>query len=340
MSHTNRGLALSMYLGFAVVAGFIFLSYATALRKVEPMSLEASFSSDFNNDSRSRLELDIQNTKKKIDDRVATITRRASQASQRVQGVGQSISNSIQWLNQSIESLSEKLEKISEKLENTEDNALVEAEIKRAFREAFLGESEPSADPVDEAEVTPDSHAFEKLADASDLKTTQDIDVPILGNDVPSWISQRVVEENRISVPIESSLHATLDECRSELASRLPTEVKKIVEDHVLKQISADDIPGLTPEYIKEKLIDSSVEFDNYQERPSGNFHQLWVKLNINKKELQRIREWEREVLSTTRVWMLGGLSLAFLGSFAGLSEVFKFLSIRDQNRRGSRPIA
>lgn len=258
MSHTHRGLALSMYLSFAVVAGFIFLSYTRALRKVEPMSLEASFSSDFNNDSRSRLEWEIQNTKKKID----------------------------------------------------------------------------------EAEVTPDSQAFEKLADASDLETTQDIDVPVLGSDVPSWISQRVVEENRIIVPIESSLHATLEECRSELASRLPTEVKKIVDEYVLKQVSADDIPGLTPEYIKEKLIDSSVEFDNYQERPSGNFHQLWVKLNIDKKELQRIREWEREVLSTVRVWMLGGLSLAFLGSFAGLSEVFKSLSIRDQKRRGSPPSA
>lgn len=340
MSYNNRGLAISMYLGFAAVAGFIFLAYGTALRKVEPISFEASFPSDFTDDSRPRLELEIQNTKKKIDDRVATITQRANQASQRVQGVGQSVSNSIQWLNQSMESLSKKLEKISEKLESTEDNVLVEAEIKRAFREAFLGESNPSADPVNEAEVMPDSQAFEKLADGSDLKASQGIDVPVLGNDVPSWISQRVVEENRIIVPVESSLHATLDECRAELATRLPNEVKKIVDDYVLKQVSADDIPGLTPEYIKEKLIDSSVEFDNYQERPSGNFHQLWVKLNINKNELQRIRSWEREVLSTVRVWMLGGLSLAFLGSFAGLSEVFKFLSIRDRNRKGSPPSA
>jgi len=322
MSFNNRGLALSMHAGFAFLAVAIFLFYGSSYRRMEPMQLEATLPSDFTSEPRSRLELEIQETRKKIDERVATITRRAREANQRVQGVGQTISNSIQWINESLESLSEKLDRLSEKLQNTEDEALVEAEIKQAFRDVFVGESDSDNRSTAMAEVTPDSKAF---------------DVPVLGEDVPNWISQRVVEGNRIIVPIESSLHATLDECRSELASRLPTEVKKIVDDYVLKQVSADDIPGLTPEYIKEKLIDPSIEFDNYQERPSGNFHQLWVKLDIHPNELKRIRDWEREILSTTRVWMLGGLSLAFLGSFAGLSEVFKFLSTRDQKRRGSR---
>jgi hypothetical protein len=230
----------------------------------------------------------------------------------------QSLSDSMRWLNQSIDSLSEKLNQISKKLENTQDQALVEAEIKRAFRDAFVGET--SSGNV--AEVNGDSEAF---------------DLPVLGEGIPEWIRQKVVERDRLLIPIESSLHGTLEECREELDAKLPQEVKKLIDEYVLETVSAEDIPGLTPEYIAETLIDPSAKYDNYQERPSGNFHQMWVRLSIDKSKLEQIREWEREIITSVRVWLLGGLSLAFLGTFAGCSKVIQFLSTREHARRQLR---
>jgi hypothetical protein len=128
-----------------------------------------------------------------------------------------------------------------------------------------------------------------------------------------------------------------LEECRAELDSKLPQEVKKLIDEHVLQTVSADDIPGLTPEYIAETLIDPAARYDNYQERPSGNFHQMWVRLSIDKPRLEQIREWEREIITSVRVWLLGGLSLAFLGTFAGCSKVIQFLSTREQARTPMR---
>lgn len=248
------------------------------------------------------------------------------------QRVRTSLSGSMQWLNDSIESLSKQLKRISDKLENTEDKSLVEAEVKRAFREAFVGEAKAEHP----AEVVEDSEDFDPLASQASPPSDQ-VDVPVLGDGIPEWIRQRVIDEDRILIPMESSMHGSLEECRSELAAKLTSEVRKVIDDHVLHRVSADSLDGLTPEYIHEHLIDRSKEFDNYQERPSGNFHQLWVRLDIDKKEIAQIREWERELTTTKRVWILSGLSLGFLGAFAGLSEVFKWMSSRE--RRRTRPL-
>ncbi|MBU6237357.1 MAG: hypothetical protein KGQ51_05975 [Planctomycetes bacterium] len=336
MSRNTTGFSFSLVATFALLAVMIFLSYGMILRRVETLPPDHIGSSEFAFEEKFRFESEVKRFDDQMDqmgkltttsepsndtiDEDAESSKRADtlKVADTEKTKKQPLSDSMRWLNQSIDSLSEKLNQISKKLENTQDQALVEAEIKRAFREAFVGELSSG----DVAEVSEDSKSF---------------DLPVLGEGIPEWIRQRVVEPDRLLIPIESSLHGTLEECRAELDSKLPQEVKKLIDEHVLRTVSADDIPGLTPEYIAETLIDPAARYDNYQERPSGNFHQMWVRLSIDKPKLEQIREWEREIITSVRVWLLGGLSLAFLGTFAGCSKVIQFLSTREHARRQLR---
>jgi hypothetical protein len=333
MSRNTQGFTFSLFAMFALLALMVFLSYGMILRRVETLPPDHPGSSEFASEQKFRFEEEV----KLFEDQMEKLATTSESSNVPIEDVAQSkkgsdtlnvadteknkkqsLSDSMRWLNQSIDSLSEKLNQISKKLENTQDQALVEAEIKRAFRDAFVGET--SSGNV--AEVNGDSEAF---------------DLPVLGEGIPEWIRQKVVERDRLLIPIESSLHGTLEECREELDAKLPQEVKKLIDEYVLETVSAEDIPGLTPEYIAETLIDPSAKYDNYQERPSGNFHQMWVRLSIDKSKLEQIREWEREIITSVRVWLLGGLSLAFLGTFAGCSKVIQFLSTREHARRQLR---
>lgn len=335
MSENRQGSRFSKTLFLWIFVAIAVLSFVINEQSEEVSDGdEASLSQ-----TKTAQKFSIEFDSKSIDERIDKLTDRTSRikdASSKLSGdVNQSISKSMKWLNQSMDSLQEKLNDISDKWENTRDEKVVEAEIKKAFREAFVVDSRA----VETAEVTGEPKEFEGLA-TEDAPIASGIDLPVLGDGTPAWIRQRLISDNRVQVPIESSMHGTLEECREELAAKLPGEVKKIIDEYVLKNVSANSIPNLTPQYIKDMLIDDAVEFDNYQERPSGNFHQLWVRLDIDKDEIHQIRDWEREATTTSRVWVLSGLSLAFLGSFAGLSEVFKFLSSRERNRNRSRQTA
>jgi hypothetical protein len=318
-----KKMSYSKKLFLGILAAMIFLAVMMSSREKKKLVFEDS--------DRSKIR-GLEKLGKEFSIEVSPPENSEEKPTERV---GRSVSTSLRWLSDSIETFSEKLKKLSDKLENAPNQTIAEAEIKRAFREALAGED----GSVGTAEVTVDAKEFEKL-ETQNRSVVRGIDLPVLGEDVPAWVRQRVIEEDRILVPIESSMHATLEECRSELASRLPEEVRKVIDQHVLQHVSADALPGLTSEYISDKLVDHSVEFDNYQERPSGNFHQLWVMLDIDEKAMEQMREWERESTTVVRVWMLSGLTLAFLGSFAGLSGVFKFLSTRERNRHRGQQTA
>lgn len=346
MSRNTNGFTLSIYMTFALLVVMIFLSYGMIPRRVETFPPNHPGSTEFASEQKFRFESEV----KRFEDQMEKLATESGSSGTNIEGMSessngsdiskvsdadktrkQSLSDSMRWLNQSIDSLSEKLNQISKKLENTQDQAMVEAEIKKAFRDAFVGEIGSG-----DAEVSGDSKAFDRLATAN-TNGVSDIDRPVLGDGIPEWIRQRVVERDRLLIPIESSLHGTLEECREELDAKLPEEVRKLIDAHVLKQVSADDLPGLTTEYINGTLIDPTAQFDNYQERPSGNFHQMWVRLSMDKPKLDQIREWEREKTTSVRVWLLGGMSLVFLGTFAGCSKVIQFLSNREQIRNQMR---
>jgi hypothetical protein len=260
----------------------------------------------------------------------------------------QAFSESMRWLNRSMDTLGEKLKNISEKIENTEDKDIVEEEIKKAFRDAFVhdrtakGQVQQALDQAREAldqtaaqgEVNQDATDFEQIA------STPHVDLPILGEGVPDWVRIRVIEGDRILVPIGSSMESSLGKCREDLNAKLPREVKEILDLHVLKNASSDSIVELTDQYIRDKLVDRTLEFDNYQERPSGNFHQLWVRMDVEKKELEQIRDWEREIVTQDRVWNLGGISAVTIGSLAGLSGIVSLLSRREKKKIQQRRAA
>lgn len=336
MNFHRQGFPIASWLFWSSVAAMIYLVYnttvreSTSLREIESRAMRGLESEFEGLAPESMVTIEVEPRQTVVE--LSAKENRSLSENRREPRVGTSLSGSMQWLNDSIESLSEQLKRISDKLENTEDKSLVEAEVKRAFREAFVGE--PKAEPP--AEVVEDSKDFEALASEASRPSDQG-DVPVLGDGIPEWIRQRVIDEDRILIPLESSMHGSLEECRSELATKLTSEVRKVIDDHVLHRVSSDSLDGLTSEYIHEHLIDRRLEFDNYQERPSGNFHQLWVRLDIDKNEIDQIREWEREVTTTKRVWILSGLSLGFLGAFAGLSEVFQWMSSRE--RRRTRPL-
>jgi ribosomal protein S20 len=247
----------------------------------------------------------------------------------------------MRWLNRSVDALGEKLKKISEKIENTEDKAIVEDEIKKAFREAFVHEQtahEQAQEALAQAQQALDHAASQgevdqNATDFEQIASTSHVDLPILGEGVPDWVRIRVIEGDRILVPIGSSMESSLGKCREDLNAKLPREVKEILDLHVLKDASSDSIAELTDQYIRDKLVDRTLEFDNYQERPSGNFHQLWVRMDVEKKEMEQIRDWEREIVTQDRVWNLGGLSAIAIGSLAGLSGIVSLLSRREQKK-------
>jgi hypothetical protein len=379
MNTPSRNSRYSIKLFLGIFAAIAFLAIVMESPRPRVKVVEELDVPDLEIGKRFSISPDLGSDLGDLNDQVKEVVsksaREANAAMKQRTGANQSLRDSMKWIAQSMDSLEEKLDQISDNLENMQDKEIVEAEIKKAFREAFIGDFElgqTDEDSAKKAKTTPesrkvksnntakarkgaqaknndkavsDSAAAEIVGDPKEfegLNTSEpsigaDVDLPVLGGNAPGWIHQRVIEEDRIVIPIESSMHATLEECRQELDEKLPEEVRKVLDSHVLNLAHSSEISELTSEYIRQALIDDSVEYDNYQERPSGNFHQLWVRLQIGKDEIDKIRAWERQVTTVSRVWTLAGFTLAFLGSFAGLSEVFKFLSKRERNRKHAR---
>lgn len=315
---------------------------------------------------KSRVQANVEGQTAEIQQALAEIDRETKDA-KGMNFRSRAFTDSVKWLNQSMESLSERLHQISEEIEDETDKDVVETKIKKAFREAFVHSDleEPNTDLQDSKVIVINNHGPDGPQDTVVAEVASDdaippaiadslqppaapnppnansshedgvftTDRPILGEGVPDWIRQRIVESDRVMIPIESSMHSTLEECKDEIQSKLPEEVRNVLDVHVLKRVPASSIPELTDAYIRENLVDRTAEFDNYQERPSGVFHQVWVKMVADKKRLDQIHEWEREILTQERVWHLGGLSGAVLGSLAGFSGIVNWLSRRERKR-------
>jgi hypothetical protein len=362
--HNSSGSAAWAWTTLGIVFIVFYFGSGSSRRDSDRESSEQRRSKRSSSSDRIIVDSDPRSSRVRVEDEAANLAVEVNAPSppaspepqQNFQS--QAFSESMRWLNRSMDTLGEKLKKISEKIENTEDKAIVEEEIKRAFREAFvqdrtaqeqaqvaLAQAQAATEQQSGQGEVKDAQAFEQIAlttpeEEGDKRldtSAHHVDRPILGEGVPDWIRVRIVEGDRILVPIESSMHATLAECREELNAKLPQEVKQILDIHVLKNASSDSIAELNDEYIRDKLVDRTLEFDNYQERPSGNFHQLWVRMDVEKKEIEQIRDWEREIVTQDRVWQLGGLSAFAIGSMAGLSGIVSLLSRREEKKNQQR---
>lgn len=268
---------------------------------------------------------------------------------------GQGVSDSIRWLSRSVEALGNRLTQLSEDIDSGFDEEQIENEVKQAVREAFTesNQAEINSDvafdslppapaapaPPEPAPSLPASLDAEvPVVDGASLGLAQDL--PILGSGTPEWIRERIIREDQIQLPIESSMFSSLQECREELDAKLEREVYRALNAHALHHATAESIPELTSTYIREHLITPDLEFDNFQERPSGTFHQLWVRLDVDAKELTQIHEWERAIVTQDRVWTLSGLAGAVFGTLAGLSGVVSFAAKRERERLSKKATA
>jgi len=295
--------------------------------------------------------------------------QKASARMQREQPMdrSQSFVESMHWLNRSMEVIGEKFNHLSKEGAESIDKDQLRKEIKEALNQVFVdsrnetpasqGEIDSPQDivitlnAVDAASVVPPTPPSPPVANTlpetiDDGHSSQHRvvviagDRPILGEGVPDWIRQPITSESRILLPIESSMHSTIEECQEDLNGKLVDEAKRLLDMHVLQRVNADSIPELTPEFIREKLINREGEFDNFQERPSGTFHQLWVRMDIDEKELAQIRDWERTVVTQKRVTTLGGVAGGVLGALAGISGVVGLLSRREKNKKPTQGVA
>jgi hypothetical protein len=142
-------------------------------------------------------------------------------------------------------------------------------------------------------------------------------------------IDQRIVEEDYVQIPMESSKHASIQECQAELDLILPVEAKRLIDTFVLQEVSADKLEQLTQEYILKELFDKTEHRVDSQDTPAGKLYQLQVRMVVEHPQLQQIRSWEQRVITASRVQRLGLISMVVLGCLSIISTTLGLLSKR-----------
>lgn len=283
----------------------------------------------------------------------------------------ESAQRSLDWLSKSMQRVTDRLDSMSKKMDPSASQEEIERELKQAVREAF-SELSPALDPSNsdntaekknipsipkaptgkiggfgrkQAEVSEsNSGAFQILSsasgaprsgDTSEASQTDDyaFNKPLVGENAPSWVRERVVSKNRLRVPIASSLFESLEECRKDIDQRLLEEVRTILVQNGFGEMSTTWPEGaLTEAYIREHFLARS-EFDNVQERPSGTYHQLWVLLDIDQQQLSFLKHWERQFVGEERAVMVVFTTIAIVPFIAFFSVIVGFFAERENRR-------
>jgi len=281
----------------------------------------------------------------------------------------ESAQRSLEWLTKSMQRVTDKLDSMSKTMDPSASHEEIESELRKAVREAFSELSPAIADPNvstsdsekrtipsipkartgrnrasvrKQAEVSDSgSTSFQILngaigsprnGDASEGGLTDDyaFNKPLVGENAPSWVRERIVSKTRLKVPIASSLFESIDECRKDIDQRLMDEVQTILVQNGFGDLSTTwPSNALTVSYIREHFLANS-EFDNIQERPSGTYHQLWVLLDIDDEQLSYLKHWERQTASKERAVGVVLTTIAIVASIASFSAIVGFISHRE----------
>lgn len=142
-------------------------------------------------------------------------------------------------------------------------------------------------------------------------------------------IDQRIIEEDYVQIPLESSKHASIQECQAELDLILPVEAKRMIDTFVLQEVSADKLEQLTQEYILMELFDKTEHRVDSQDTPAGKLYQMQVRMVVDQPQLKQIRSWEQRIVTASKVQRLGLISMVILGCLSILSTTLAFLSKR-----------
>jgi len=242
---------------------------------------------------------------------------------------------SLGWMTRSLQQMADKIDSISSKLDPNASEEEINREVKRAMREAFsdflpgtpipnpnLSTSKPSPKkpirPV--AEIDANSKQF---------------DSPIWDSATPSWVKDRVVDQEVVRIAVESSVESSVQECRVSMDDQMTDLVRKVLDDYILSHTKAAEIDQLTPEYISTKLVRPNTEYELVLDRPSGTYYQLFRLVHIGPDQIKEIQRWERDSVTSKRVQWLSGSAASALMLLATASGISGLLAKRSKRREG-----
>jgi hypothetical protein len=234
----------------------------------------------------------------------------------------------------SLQQMAKKLDSISEKLDPNASEEEINREVKRAMREAF-------ADFLPTASISnlgkaptepPASRSTDSLAEVD--STWPGSQSPIWDPKTPSWVKDRVVDNEVVRIAIESSVESSAQECLVAMDQQMVELVQKVLDQYVLTHTQASQIEQLTPEFLTTQLVKADTQYELVLDRPSGTYHQLWRLVHIGPDQIQQIHQWERESVTAKRVQWVGQGALGALAVLASASGLTGLLAKRSRNRK------
>jgi hypothetical protein len=156
---------------------------------------------------------------------------------------------SLSWMTNSLQQMAKKLDSISEKLDPNASEEEINREVKRAMREAFA-DFLPTASINNLGKAATDppaSSATDSLAEVD--STWPGSQSPIWDPKTPSWVKDRVVDNEVVRIAIESSVESSAQECLVAMDQQMVELVQKVLDQYVLTHTQASQIEQLTPEF-------------------------------------------------------------------------------------------
>jgi hypothetical protein len=107
----------------------------------------------------------------------------------------------------------------------------------------------------------------------------------------------------------------------------LVSEARSYLNQHVLPEPEADELEQLTAEWIRENWMVKDKTFDAITNRPSGEYHQAWVELQVSLADREVVKSWWQETERDRRVKQVGGLAVFGILGVGVLRTFFGFAS-------------
>ena len=241
---------------------------------------------------------------------------------------------SLSWMTNSLQQMAKKLDSISAKLDPNASEEEINREVKRAMREAFA-DFLPAASINNLGKAPTDPPASSTTDSLAEVDSTwPGNQSPIWDPKTPSWVKDRVVDNEVVRVAIESSVESSAQECLVAMDQQMVELVQKVLDQYVLTHTQASQIEQLTPEFLTTQLVKADTQYELVLDRPSGTYHQLWRLVHIGPDQIQQIHRWERESVTAKRVQWVGQGALGALAILASASGLTGLLAKRSRNRK------
>jgi hypothetical protein len=241
---------------------------------------------------------------------------------------------SLSWMTNSLQQMAKKLDSISEKLDPNASEEEINREVKRAMREAFA-DFLPTASISNLGKAPTESPAGRSTDSLAEVDSTwTGSQSPIWDPKTPSWVKDRVVDNEVVRIAIESSVESSAQECLVAMDQQMVELVQKVLDQYVLTHTQASQIEQLTPEFLTTQLVKADTQYELVLDRPSGTYHQLWRLVHIGPDQIEQIHQWERESVTAKRVQWVGQGALCALAVLASASGLTGLLAKRSRNRK------